>query len=204
MAKKRRPGGGRKPTLHKTATFSTRITPETRGWLEMEAKEAGTSISQMAEWLLQDRMKARRARELEAPVRALAVLIENIAQMSKSSTADEKDCEWNTDASVFEVFRLSTAKLLERLRPPGPIDESVEGPLVGQSPELRAEEIVRQIWRGLLSAEPSSPSQIKSMIAEAGGRPRPDRVLEAMSLGSNRTVNLRKDLNIKQGRKEDQ
>src|SRR5262245_39915466 len=55
--RKRAAGGGRKPKGHikgKFATFSTRITPETRAALEREAARNGRSLSQESELRLQE------------------------------------------------------------------------------------------------------------------------------------------------------
>src|SRR5262245_47348861 len=55
MPSKRAPGGGRKPQGEikgKSATFATRITPETRAALDRSAKRNGRSLSQEVEILL--------------------------------------------------------------------------------------------------------------------------------------------------------
>ena len=54
-ARKRGPGGGRKPKgdiTGKGERFSTRITAETREALDREAADSGQSVSQVAERLL--------------------------------------------------------------------------------------------------------------------------------------------------------
>jgi hypothetical protein len=196
--RKRRPGGGRKSTLHKVSTFSTRITAETREALEAEAVKSGISISQLAEKLLDDGLKDRRYRDfVSSPVRALALIIENIEQETKSDAADGRTCEWNSDPTVFEVFRLAIAKLLEKLQPPGDIDTSIEGPLIGRTPEERAEATFRRVWSSLLSAEPITQKQVSELIDQRGWRPLPRQAVAAISLGSYSAESVRKALNIK-------
>jgi hypothetical protein len=72
--RKRIPGGGRKPKgpiANKRAAFATRITADTRQWLEAEARKRGWSLSQVAEWaitsqmhLAQQRRKVKGARRV--------------------------------------------------------------------------------------------------------------------------------------------
>src|SRR5262249_51311773 len=79
-ARKRRPGGGRKPKgvfAGKREWFSTRITPETRAALEQEvAAKPGQSISQVAERLLVHGLDEQRWRNNHRPLRALCFAIE--------------------------------------------------------------------------------------------------------------------------------
>jgi hypothetical protein len=58
--RKRIPGGGSKPQgpfAVKRSTFATRITAETRQWLEVEAERLGWSLSQVAERVIVTQMK---------------------------------------------------------------------------------------------------------------------------------------------------
>jgi hypothetical protein len=199
--KKRRPGGGRKATLHKVSTFSTRITAETREALEAAATKSGISISQLAEKLLAEGLQGRRYRnDVGSPVRALALVIENLDQESKSSAADGTPCEWHTDPTIFETFRIAIGKLLERLRPPGDIDTSVGGPLIGRSPEEQAEAIIRRVWSGLLSAEPLTPKQVSELLDQRGWSRPSQEATAAWLAGLSSAVEVRKALNIKPDR----
>jgi hypothetical protein len=63
--RKRIPGGGRHPqgpVAAKRSTFATRITVETREWLEAEAERLGWSLSQVAERVLMTQMKRSKAK----------------------------------------------------------------------------------------------------------------------------------------------
>jgi hypothetical protein len=202
--KKRRPGGGRKATLHKISTFSTRITAETRGALEAEAAKSGISISQLAAKLLDDGLKDRRDRNLVSnPVRALALLIENIEQESRSRAADGTDCEWRTDPTMFETFRIAISKLLEKLRPPGDIDTSKDGPLIGRSPEEQAEFIIRRVWADLLSAAPLTAKQIADLLDHRGWSALSREATAAWVVGTYSAVDVRNALNIKPDRRQE-
>lgn len=197
MAKTRKPGGGRKPVgPGKLSTFSTRISAETRGALEAEAATSGKSISEVAARLLQLGLELRREKESDDPTRALGHLIRGAAYLNRSADATGRLCEWNTDPSMFEAFRLTLNKLLERLRPSGEIDTSLDGPLLG-SPEQRAEQVFRQIWNGLREDTPSSPRELRELERRQGFRPSPDDYLEAVSSGSYSRSRVRRALKIK-------
>lgn len=199
--RKRRPGGGRKPTVKAIATFSTRISAETRGLLEAEAKNSGVNISRLAEILLSEGLRARRYRDIDDPVRALAFIVQAIAHQSRSNTEDGRVCEWHNDPTIFETFKIAVDKILDRLRPPGEIDTSIEGPLISRTPEQQAEAISRGLWNGLLSATAHSPAEVDALMRERHGRPLPDAAIAAMSLGSYTWANVRKALIKDDGRK---
>ena len=153
----------------------------------------------MAETLLNEALEERRYREISNPVRALASLIENIDQESKSRTADGTDCEWHTDPTIFETFRLALSKLLEKLRPPGDIDTSLDGPLIGRSPEEQAEFIIRRVWADLLSAEPLTLKQESELLAHRGSAPS-QKATGAWLIGLSSAVQVREALNIQSKR----
>jgi len=200
--RKRKPGAGRKPVgpiAGKRSTFSTRITAETRGALEAAAAAASPrqSISQVAERLLMVALERERDRDLDDPARALGYLIGHLAEYCRATAEDGRDCSWRTDPSIFETFRLALAKLLERLRPPGEIDISVEGPLVGSTPEHMAEYAFRAIWSSLLTPiEPKTPSEIEAVLVRRG-RPLPAATIAAMSRTLFAKSTVQRALNIK-------
>jgi hypothetical protein len=167
MARKRKPGGGRKPIYGKHSIFSARITSETRRALEAKAAESGQTISHTAERLLQLGIAVDRDRRLDDPIRALAYVIRTIATFCRSWAPDGSPRDWRTDPSVFEAFRIALGKFLERLRPPGEIDTSAEGPLLGLSPEQYAEAAaIRPIWNLLQTQiEPRSRSEIEASLS---------------------------------------
>jgi hypothetical protein len=132
MAKvrKRKPGGGRKPSgsiKGKVEAFSTRITPETRQALEAEAESSGQSISQVAERLLMSALNSKRERERDKPMRALCFVIAELAHQAvglHSMQADGSEramLDWRTNRFCFRAFKIAVGKLLDALEPPGEI-----------------------------------------------------------------------------------
>jgi hypothetical protein len=206
MKTARKSNAGRKaqgPITGKTSTFSTRITDETRGALEAEAEASGQSISQVAERLLQLGLQTRRERELDDPIRALGFLMEWLADHCRGVTEDKRLCDWNNDPSVFEAFRVSLNKLLHQIRPPGKIDSSLEGPLVGQPPAARGEDAFRNIWSTLVHAEPSSPGDVRSRRQRHSLRPVPSEMVAGISRASYAWSDARRALKIEaKGRDE--
>ena len=197
--RKRRPGGGRKPSSPHGAgaPLSVRIDPETRAALEAEAARSDKKLSTVVVKLIEDGIEHRRYRRIGSPVRALAQVMENIDQESKSNSADGKVCEWHTDPTIFETFRIAVDKALEKLRPPGEIDSSMDGPLIGRSPEEHAEAIFRRVWAGLLAAEPLTEKQASELLAQRGWSRHSREATAAWLSGLYSAVQVREALNIK-------
>jgi hypothetical protein len=89
-AKKRAPGGGRKPQgriTGKSAAFTTRITPETRKALE-DACGPGKSLSQVAEEMLRAGLMARE--RADDPARAICYLIAELAKCCGAEDAGQR------------------------------------------------------------------------------------------------------------------
>jgi hypothetical protein len=206
MARLRKPGAGRKPIgpiKGKASIFSTRITPQTRGALEAEAKASGQSISQAAERLLQLGLDLRRQREMHDPMRALNYLIDALANACRSTAEDGTLCEWNTSPAIFEAFRSAIGKLLDRIRPPGEVDDSIAGPLIGRPPNLHGESAFREVWINL-RAKPSSPSDLTRYFQEKGMRPASGDLLASISRNSYAMSDARDALKIKLDGENDQ
>ena len=110
------------------ASLSLRIDAKTRAALEAEAAKSGKKLS--VERLLREGIEDR-GHQPTGPLRALGILIESVERSSRLYAGDGKVREWNSDPTAFEVFRLTVAKLLDKLRPTGDIDKSADGPLVG-------------------------------------------------------------------------
>lgn len=127
MARKRSPGGGRKPQgdiAGKTATFSTRITAATRLALDVEAKDRGQSVSQVAEKILRDHFE-RSAASIDRPTRALCYLIGEAAhQVSGFRRPDGvPEFHWRSDPFMFQALTLAIQRILEFLRPDGELHQ---------------------------------------------------------------------------------
>jgi hypothetical protein len=141
-AKKRRPGGGRKPKgsiRGKSEWFTTRITPQVRQALERYAANSGQSISQAAERLLIDGLDAKKWRDKHRALRNLCFVIERIAleasgarwfdptdTMFKQSpyhakTGEELFNKWRTDPFCFLAFKSAVLSLLTAIEPNGEV-----------------------------------------------------------------------------------
>jgi hypothetical protein len=102
MARKRGPGGGRKPRGEfkgKTAMLTTRITPETRGWLESAAQKSGRSLSQEVEYRLRQSLTKNRDRRKDvlALGEAIAMLLQCVERATKA--------HWRDDAFTCRAFQ---------------------------------------------------------------------------------------------------
>ena len=94
MVRKRGPGGGRKPRGEfkgKTATLTTRITPETRRALDSAAQKSGRSLSQEVEYRLgQSLLKNRDRRgDVRALGEAIAMLLECVERATEARWGDD-------------------------------------------------------------------------------------------------------------------
>ena len=171
--RKRGPGGGRKaqgPIAGKSANFSTRITPETRGALEAEAKLANQSVSQMAEQLMKSGLSTRRARKNTDPLSALAYLVSRLADDCVMASPDGRRFEWNTDPFINNEFQVAVSLLIEHLRPQGEstiakhfsTEQGVHSLYreVLEKPGTWGKHVFLQLWDDLCSTPPQSPSDL--------------------------------------------
>src|SRR5262249_14321658 len=104
MAKKRAPGAGRKPRgpfKGKSATLTTRITPETRAALERAAQKSGRSLSQEVEHRLDGSIRREREHARNRHVRALAEAVALVTERVEGAT--EK--RWLDDTFTGDALR---------------------------------------------------------------------------------------------------
>jgi hypothetical protein len=124
VARKRAPGGGRKPQGEfrgKTTTFTTRITPDLRRGLEREARRAARSLSQEVERRLRDSLehpKKIRKQWGDGHVWALASLISRAVRSVELSTGKH----WVTDPYTSRAIRTAIEVILNDLMPKGPME----------------------------------------------------------------------------------
>ena len=114
--KKRAPGAGRKPRGEfkgKSATLTTRITPETRAAMERAAQKSGRSLSQEVERRLNDSVLNDRNRrsDVRALVEAIAIVTEKV------EIATGKN--WLQDAFTGEALRHGIEVLVRHFAPHG-------------------------------------------------------------------------------------
>src|SRR5438094_547490 len=112
MPQKRAPGGGRKPKGEfsgKSATFSTRITPNLRKALDAAAKKSGRSLSQEVEHRLADSIYGRSD---DRATRAFCFLI---SELARAVGFGHWDRNWHNDPRLREIFKLAIPMLLDRI-----------------------------------------------------------------------------------------
>lgn len=104
----------------KSAVFNTRITPELREALKLEAQRNGRSLSQEIERRLSDSIRAPKMWELEFGLprnKALALVVAKLAQGIERQT----DLSWQEDRFTFEALKVSINYLLAKLAPSVPL-----------------------------------------------------------------------------------
>src|SRR5262245_51997432 len=102
MARKRAPGGGRKPRgpfKGMSRMLTMRVTPELRAGLELAKRESGFSLSQEAERRLRDSLK--RDHQRTADVLALAEAIAQVIEKVQEATGKR----WQEDAFTGQAAR---------------------------------------------------------------------------------------------------
>jgi predicted transcriptional regulator len=117
MVRKPAPGGGRKPLGEfkgKTATITTRVTPQTRTALEQRARARDRSLSQEIERCLQEVISWDRDDDA-AHVRGLAHAI----QLAIVTIERKTQRRWLDDPFTCEAVRLGVETLLFHFRPEG-------------------------------------------------------------------------------------
>jgi hypothetical protein len=123
MTRKRAPGAGRKPRgpfKGKTATLTTRITPQTRAALERAAKNRRPriSLSQEVEVRLDGSIRRDREHDRKRHIRALAEAVALLAQQVERATGK---C-WRDDPFTGEALRHAIEFLISHYRPQGAIE----------------------------------------------------------------------------------
>jgi hypothetical protein len=125
MARKRRPGGGRKPigSVAKTATFTTRLEPSTRRALDQAAASKGLSVSVMADNLLKAALqKPTGAPRNQGLALAIALLAEDVERVTERS--------WRGDPftadTLFRALVVFIAHFTPRLEKPVLVPPAVE------------------------------------------------------------------------------
>jgi len=171
MARKRAPGGGRKPNPHTArAQLTIRMPDDMRAELEAAAKKRGWSLSEELLWRLRVSFAKERAENREPSMRALCFLIAELAEhivgprvvRGKFETALY---DWRSDPFFYRAFKIAVGRLLDALEPPGPIkayqvtaneaelEPSMERYIASfKTPEARAECSVDYIFTALRQA----------------------------------------------------
>jgi hypothetical protein len=119
--RKRAPGAGRKPRGEGPAQhFTTRLAPEVRQQLQLEAQRNNRTLSHEVELRLRASV-AMPARQADRQSRALAYLVGQIVTIFRSADRQENTSEFNWRADPFDYAALRSAivQILDHLAPPG-------------------------------------------------------------------------------------
>jgi Arc-like DNA binding domain len=117
MARKRAPGGGRKPIGPSAARaqFSVRMPDDLRAELEASAAKRGRTLTQELLWRLRLSLNRERIDRQDQVTRAICFLISDLAEKLHFRQGDN----WHRDPFTFRAFKLAVAKLLDALEPSG-------------------------------------------------------------------------------------
>ena len=128
MARKRAPGGGRKPSpLTPTAQLTVRMPDDLRGELEAAAHKRGGGRTLTDEVVARLRSSLSRERddERDPALRALNFVVSQLAErvsggslLADRGLRSEAQKKWRTDPFLFRAFKFAVGKLLDALEPP--------------------------------------------------------------------------------------
>jgi hypothetical protein len=128
MAKSNKRGGKRKGAgrprsapLGKTSYFSTRISAETRAWLDAESRRVGQTLSSTVERLLRFAMKGKDSDDRNDSIKALCYVIGLLAERIPGIYFARPEYSWRSNPFMFEAFRAAVSSILDELRPPGEV-----------------------------------------------------------------------------------
>lgn len=152
MSRKRAPGAGRKPKgdfVGKSATFTTRITAETRASLDHGARAKRLSLSQYVELLLKGalRQQPKAEKRNRALAAAITILAEDIEKDTGSSWAEDAFTGLALRYAVEAILSHFAASSSGTVTVPRSIDE-----MAAKMPEEFAAQLKRPAGLGHLRA----------------------------------------------------
>jgi hypothetical protein len=117
MARKRAPGGGRKPVgpTAARAQLSVRMPDDLRAELEASAAKRGRSLTQEMLWRLRVSLNRERIDRQDQVMRAYCFLFTDLAEKLHF----RQEGKWHRNPFTFRAFKLAVGKLLDALDPPG-------------------------------------------------------------------------------------
>jgi hypothetical protein len=189
MARKRAPGGGKKPKgefAQLTSPLSVRMPASLRDELEAAASESGRSVSQELLRRVQDSFHRDRDKRRDSALRALCYLLAEVVEIVSDAAWSPPDArrQWQSDPFVFRATKLAFSKLLDMLEPKGeirprfsekqiravwPADLVEQALAENESPVAKADFAAGFIWRRLHSPSPLSDEE-KELVRDASKR----------------------------------
>jgi TraY domain len=182
MARKRAPGGGRKPQgefSNKRAMLATRVTLDTRKSLDAAARKSGRSLSQEVEHRLRDSLKVSDKADRQPESAALAFLVTRLAETISAVSKRP----WHRNRWCMETLKFAVNKLLDQLPAP---DSDQPTHLDNFTPEILGSALALQLF---YNVERADPDDNVSAIYPEEFRPTVEVAVHALS-------NVRRDLNI--------
>jgi hypothetical protein len=170
---KRAPGAGRPrkaETDKKGATFTTRISPETRRALEEAAKKHNHSVSKEAEVALRHYLKKPEGAHRNL---ALAHVIGLLAEGIELQTGKS----WRTDVFTSMALRCAIEAILFNFAPG--IEES---PVIPDAVEKRAAKMPEEFAERCRKPAGFGYMHAHSLITEIESRPRPGKMIDEWTL----------------------
>jgi|HubBroStandDraft_3_1064219.scaffolds.fasta_scaffold406463_1 hypothetical protein len=138
MARKRAPGGGRKPSPSTPrAQLTVRMPDDMRAQLGGAAQKRGWTLTDELMWRLRNSFNRERDEKRDPPSRALCYLL---AQTIATASYNVRDRDWRSDPFTFRTIKLAFDEIMDALaprgeiRPPEPPEEDPENP---EDPESR-------------------------------------------------------------------
>jgi len=153
VARKRRPGAGRKPKPDKKVMFSVRLDPGVLAALRAGARTWPGNVSTFTEFLLERALREREEERRDPKLRALLYFIAQIAEWSGAyGMTVTKELEkrlpklWHTDRLSFRTFKVAVEELLHLMVEP-PVDPVAhKGRGQNGKPEDLAVGIIDTLW----------------------------------------------------------
>jgi hypothetical protein len=206
MARKRAPGGGRKPENGeagpKTETILTRVHPDLKRRIKLAA--GGKSLSSETVKLLEEGLAAREGAQRDKPVRAICYVVAEAANACRAFRDKDGTPMFElTDPFVFRAFKITIAQLLDLIEPQGEPQSIVDR--VGKdtfrhtppsivdgyrTPEARAKAAIEFIWTKLTRPTTNDELELARNWEPYG------KLIERMHYAMS---DARRDLDIKSG-----
>ena len=170
MARKRAPGGGRKPKgpTPMRSQLTVRMPDDLRAELEMAAQKRGRNLTDELIGRLRRSFSREREERRDPAMRALCHLISEMGRRNLRTGRSKKPA-WHRDRFTFRAFKLALAQMLDALEPSGEIRPPTDmTDMYGrpfQTPEALAKYAAADVLYGLFHSEPLTREH-KAMLLE--------------------------------------
>jgi hypothetical protein len=123
MARKRAPGGGRKPkgAAPMRSQLTIRMPDDLRAELEAAARKRGHNLTDELLWRLRLSFAKEREQRRDPAMRALTFLIGELAENIHLGLRIFR-MKWHKNPFMFQALKLGTTKMLDAIAPPGEIE----------------------------------------------------------------------------------